>query len=152
MHRRNRIQSFYSKLLFSLYVIVGLILLFIFSLKISHAATTTPVQIAESAAIPTPLFNAALIDVAQKAKKRAATVEVTISNIELVDADKVYEKPKPGQAHIHYQLDNGPIIATTSTKLSFHELSSGTHTIVVRLAANDHQPMGPQKTLTFNIP
>jgi len=38
-------QSLYSKLLFSLYVVVGLILLFVFTLKLSHAA---PLQMSQN--------------------------------------------------------------------------------------------------------
>jgi hypothetical protein len=38
------------------------------------------------------------------------------------------------------------------TKLSFHELSSGEHKIVVMLAGNDHKPLGPQETLTVTVP
>jgi hypothetical protein len=97
-------------------------------------------------------FDAVLIDMAQKGAKKSATVEVKVSGIELVDPDKVYEKAQDGQGHLHYRLDDGPIIATISPKLSFHELSSGSHKIVVGLAANDHKPLGPQKTLEVKIP
>ncbi len=50
------------------------------------------------------------------------------------------------------EIDNSPVIATTSTKLSFHKLTPGTHTIRVRLAGNDHQPFGPQQSLRVTIP
>jgi hypothetical protein len=99
-----------------------------------------------------PELSAALSDAEKKAHEQTATVEVEVVGIQLIDPGAVKEQPQPGQGHIHYQLDNGPIIATTSTKLSFHELSSGPHKITVMLAGNDHQPLGPQETLTVNIP
>jgi hypothetical protein len=64
----------------------------------------------------------------------------------------VNEKAKAGQGHLHYQVDDDPIVATTAKKLSFHALSSGKHTIKVVLAGNDHSPLGPEQTLDVNIP
>jgi hypothetical protein len=97
-------------------------------------------------------LTAKLVDPEKKAKGKAATVEVTVTGVSLIDPAKVREIPKAGQAHFHYQVDNGPVIATTTTKLSFHELSSGQHTITVMLAGNDHKPLGPQQTLTVTVP
>ena len=101
---------------------------------------------------PSISFDAALVNAAQKSPKKAATVEVKVTGIELVDPDKVSEKPQAGQGHLHYQLDNGPIVATTSPKLSYHGLTPGPHNITVSLAANDHTALGPQKTLQVTIP
>jgi hypothetical protein len=97
-------------------------------------------------------FSATLSDPEKKAQEQTATVEVKVAGIQLIDAAAVSEQPQQGQGHLHYQLDSGPIIATTSTKLSFHELSPGPHKITVMLAGNDHQPLGPKETLTVNIP
>jgi hypothetical protein len=97
-------------------------------------------------------FSASLVDPEQKAQEQTAVVEVKVAGIQLIDSAAVNEQPQSGQAHLHYQLDNGPIIATTTTKLSFHELSPGPHKITVMLAGNDHQLLGPKDTLTVNIP
>jgi hypothetical protein len=99
-----------------------------------------------------PTLTAKLVDADKKAAERAATVEVTVSGVELVDPAISKEKAVPGQGHLHYQLDKGPVIATPSAKLSFHELTPGMHTIVVMLAANDHKPLGPQQQLTVTVP
>ena len=99
-----------------------------------------------------PAMTAKLIDPDKKAAGRAATVEVTTSGVELVDPAISMEKAVPGQGHLHYQVDKGPIVATPSAKLSFHELSPGPHTIVVMLAGNDHKPLGPQQQLTVMVP
>ena len=99
-----------------------------------------------------PVMTAKLIDPEKKAASRAATVEVTTSGVELVDPALSNEKAVPGQGHLHYQLDKGPIIATPAAKLSFHELPPGTHTIVVMLAGNDHKPLGPQQQPTVTVP
>ena len=99
-----------------------------------------------------PTMTAKLVDPEKKAAERAATVEVTTSGVELIDPAVAKEKAVPGQGHLHYQVDKGPIVATPSAKLSFHELTPGTHTIVVVLAGNDHKPLGPQQQLTVTVP
>lgn len=99
-----------------------------------------------------PTMTAKLIDPEKKAAERAATVEVTTSGVELVDPALSNEKAVSGQGHLHYQLDKGPVIATPSAKLSFHELAPGPHTFLVVLAGNDHKPLGPQQTLNVTVP
>jgi hypothetical protein len=99
-----------------------------------------------------PVMTAKLIDADKKAAARAATVEVTTSGIELVDPAVSMEKAVAGQGHLHYQVDKGPVVATPSAKLSFHELAPGAHTILVVLAGNDHKPLGPQQQLTLTVP
>src|ERR1700752_1035676 len=81
----------------------------------------------------TPELSAKLIDPEKKAQDQTATVEVKVTGIQLIDPAAVHEQPQKGQGHLHYQVDTGPVIATTTTKLSFHELSSGSHEITVML-------------------
>lgn len=100
----------------------------------------------------TPTLTATLVDPEKKAQQKAATVSVKVDGIALVDPATVNEKAMAGQGHLHYQVDSGPVIATTTTKLSFHGLTPGAHKIVVMLAANDHSPLGPQQTLDVTIP
>ena len=99
-----------------------------------------------------PVMTAKLIDADKKAADKAATVEVTTSGVELVDPAMSKEKAVPGQGHLHYQLDKGPVVATPAAKLSYHELTPGPHTILVVLAGNDHKPLGPQQQLTVTVP
>lgn len=99
-----------------------------------------------------PTMTAKLIDPEKKAAEGAATVEVTVSSVELTDPAIANEKPVPGQGHLHYQVDKGPVVATPTAKLSWHDLTPGTHTIVVMLVGNDHKPLGPQQQLTVNVP
>lgn len=120
-----------------------------------HEASGTKVMRASSsspAAQAAPTLTARLIDPEKKAKEKTATVEVTVGGVQMIDPAKTGEKPLKGQAHLHYRVDDGPVIATTTTKLSFHELTPGVHKITVMLAANDHRPLGPQETLTVKIP
>jgi hypothetical protein len=100
----------------------------------------------------TPELSAKLSDAEKKAQEHTATVEVRVVGIQLIDPAAVNEQPQQGQGHLHYQVDTGPVIATTTTKLSFHELSSGSHEITVMLVSNDHQPLGPKETLPVTIP
>jgi hypothetical protein len=104
------------------------------------------------AASHTPDLKATLVNPEHNAKEHAATVQVNVAGVEMVDPATVKEKPQAGQGHLHYQVDNGPVVATTAPKLSFHDLSPGQHTIVVMLAGNDHSPLGPRATMTVTIP
>ena len=97
-------------------------------------------------------LTAKLVDPEKKAKEKTATVQVTVKGVALIDPAVVKERPRNGQGHLHYRVDDGPVIATTAPKLSFHELSPGQHKILVMLAANDHSPLGPEQTLTVTIP
>ena len=49
-------------------------------------------------------------------------------------------------------VDSGPVIATPASKLSFHGLTAGNHTIIVTLVGNDHKPRGPQQNIAIVIP
>lgn len=100
----------------------------------------------------TPTLTATLVDPEKKAQQKAATVDVKVTGIKLIDPAKANEMPKAGQGHLHYQVDDGPMIATPTTKLSFHGLTPGQHKILVVLAGNDHNPLGPQQTLQVTIP
>ena len=97
-------------------------------------------------------MTAKLVDPVEKAKKQAATVQVAVKGVRIVDPALSGEKPIKGQGHLHYQVDDGPVVATTAPKLSFHGLKPGSHTITVVLAANDHSPLGPQEKLTVSVP
>ena len=97
-------------------------------------------------------LNASLIDAEKNAKDKSATVEVRVSGVKLIDPAMTNKRPTMGEGHLHYQVDNGPVIATTTPKLSFHELTPGKHKIVVVLANNDHSPAGPQQTLEITVP
>ena len=113
---------------------------------------TRPMEPATSTGANAMSLTATLVDPEAKAKKQAATVSVAIKGVRIVDPAISGEKPIKGQGHLHYQVDDGPIVATTAPKLSFHGLKSGTHSIMVQLAANDHSPLGPQQKLSVIIP
>jgi hypothetical protein len=100
-----------------------------------------------------PKLNARLLSKEEKAKGRAATVEVDLAGVELKTP------PVPGATatwsmgtHLHYRVDNGAVIAAAEKKMSFHELDPGPHTITVALANADHTQLGPQTTLEVTIP
>jgi len=99
-----------------------------------------------------PTLTAKLVDQDKKAAEQTAVVEVTVTGVQLVDPAMSKEQPAPGQAHLHYQLDKGPVIATPTAKLSWHELTPGPHSITVVLSGNDHKPLGPQAQLSVTVP
>jgi hypothetical protein len=110
--------------------------------------TPTPSQPVQPQPV-SPSFSVILVDQDAQAKNRAVSVHATLSGISLVEPGGV---ASAGQGHLHYQLDDHPPVATTATDVSFHHLSSGAHKIVISLAGNDHTPLGPTQTLTFQIP
>ncbi|MEO5702977.1 MAG: hypothetical protein ABIQ54_03725 [Gammaproteobacteria bacterium] len=109
-------------------------------------------KLIQGASLEAISFSARLIDPVAAAQERAASVRVDVAGLAMTDPHTVDEQPKGGQGHLHYQIDNGPEIATTVAKLDFHELTPGTHKIKVMLVGNDHRPLGPQETLEVVIP
>lgn len=99
-----------------------------------------------------PVLTAKLIDMERKAGKKEATVQAEVRNVTITDPAAAGEQAQPGQAHFHYQVDTGPVVATTVSKLSFHGLSPGPHLVTVTLAGNDHQPVAPPVVLPVRIP
>jgi hypothetical protein len=97
-------------------------------------------------------ITARLVDEIKNAAKSSATVEVTVKGIRLVDPALASLAPGAIEGHLHYQLDGGPIIATPTPKLSFHELSPGEHKISVNLADDNHMPIGMPVVLTVRVP
>ncbi len=106
----------------------------------------------DAAAVKGPQLTATLVEPEKKAAEKEATVRVQVHGIKIVDPAQVKERPHKGEGHLHYRVDDGPVIATTATKLSFHELTPGSHRIQVVLAANDHKPLGPEQTVNVTIP
>jgi hypothetical protein len=98
-----------------------------------------------------PTLTIKFVDEEAKKKQMAATVQATVTGLDIVDPATANETAKAGQGHLHYQVDDGPVIATTATKLSFHMLKPGKHTFKVSLAGNDHKDLGVEQTLTVDI-
>jgi hypothetical protein len=113
-----------------------IVLTFVFAVigRAQYGSGTKPQT--SSAAQGTPTLTAKLVDPEKKAQQKAATVDVKVTGIKIIDPATVNEKPIAGQGHLHYQVDDGPIIATTTMKLSFHGLTPGPHKIVVTLAGS----------------
>jgi hypothetical protein len=117
---------------------------------LSLGATAGAIWMAAPATAPT--LDAHLVAPEAAAAKRSATVEVRVSGLQLVDPGEAKEQPRAGQGHLHYRVDDGLIIATTATKLGFHELTPGRHEIRVDLVGNDHSALGPTRSLEVVVP
>ena len=123
-----------------------------------YVAGLTAGQYSSPPAVPavagqsTYTIRAELIDPDQKAKQKEATIVVSTQGVQLVDPASVNQTPRVGQGHLHYRVDQGPVIATTTTKLSFHELSPGTRQIEVTLVGNDHKPLSAPIKFTLQVP
>jgi hypothetical protein len=113
---------------------------------LSNPATSAAAETGKVAA------TASLVDKDAKAKQKAAVVEVDVTGVKLVDPATSQEKAVAGQGHLHYQVDTGPIIATPASKLAFHGLPPGKHTITVYVAGNDHAALTPAQVLELQVP
>jgi hypothetical protein len=111
-----------------------------------------PAAAAEKAASGKLELQASLVDMDSNAAKQSAVVRVEVEGAELVDPELAKPDAKLVQAHLHYRVDDGPVIATPVTKLAFHGLTSGRHRIEVALADSEHKPLGPTQTLEVMIP
>ena len=101
------------------------------------------------AALADPGLRVELVDLDQGAG--SATVGVALSDIEMVDPAAAKERAASGQGHLHYRVDDGVVVATTVTRLSFHELRAGEHRIEVILVGNDHRPLGPRQVVGVTV-
>lgn len=81
---------------------------------------------------PVQMFSAILVDPQSFAEQRSVIVRVKVDGLRLVDPYETQGEPKSSEAHLHYRVDQGAIIATTATQISFHELGSGDHVITVQ--------------------
>jgi hypothetical protein len=96
-------------------------------------------------------LTARLIEPDENAAKATAVVQVEVVGVELIDPALATPGATRSQGHLHYRVDKGPVIATPTPKLAFHDLSVGKHRIEVALADNAHQPLGPSQVLEVVI-
>lgn len=115
----------------------------------------TPVERAQGAAAqsgaPVTMYSSILVDQAGD-RQDAATVTVNIEGLRLVEPSAAPQPARPGEGHLHYRVDRGPVIATSAAQLTFRELAAGSHVITVQLVGTDHRPLGPVQTLTAQMP
>jgi hypothetical protein len=88
------------------------------------------------------------VDEAMLAKDKMAKVEVNVSGTKLASGHKAMTSG----AHLHYQIDNGPIIVTSEPSLSFANLTAGSHTISVTVVDAKHSPLSDPATVELTIP
>lgn len=94
------------------------------------------------------IFAALVANPEQLAHNRAVIVEVKIQGLPLREP----AEPERTSGHLQYRLDQGPIIATTATRLGLQGLSPGPHVVTVQLVRNDQTRVGPEQVLTVTVP
>lgn len=99
-----------------------------------------------------PLLLAKLADPDENAKSHKAVIVVDTDGVRIVDPASVHYEPRLDEAHIQYQLDNGPAYASTSKEWTFSHLSHGEHTVTIALISSDNHPMGKKKVLKVSVP
>lgn len=98
-----------------------------------------------------PFLKASLVNKENNAKNHRAVIEVQTDGVELVSGTSGSDV-KLDQAHLQYQLDDGPVQNSTARTWTFDNLKPGKHEIHVSLAANDNHPVGKGATLTVTVP
>ena len=135
----------------ALLVTGGLIGLAMVTTATAQATNPSSMSQAESQS-PVQMFSAILVNPQNFARQRSVMVLVKVHGIRLVEPIEAQGQARPSEAHLRYQIDQGPIIATAATQLNFLDLGSGDHVITVQLAGNDEKPIGAQQLLTVSIP
>jgi hypothetical protein len=106
---------------------------------------------ADASGVPKELrkarVNARLVSMDERSLMREAHVEAEITGLPAAGTSRMTKAPV-----VLYRLDDGPVIATSERKLSFHELDPGQHTVTVALETADGIALGPRQTLDFRIP
>jgi len=108
--------------------------------------------LASPAAAGKPGLTAKLVDEKANSIHASAVVQVEVVGVELIDPALATTSSQAIQAHLHYRVDAGPVIATPVAKLAFHDLAAGPHRIEVVLADSNHEPLGPREVLEVTIP
>lgn len=94
---------------------------------------------------------ARLRDEDQNARDHIAVVEVEVLNVWL-DTPQVVEQPGIEVGVLRYQVDRCPPVVTTATRLQFHQLKPGAHTITVAVIGADDRPITPPALLKLTVP
>jgi len=97
-----------------------------------------------------PMLRATLRAKDKNAQKHAALVEVETQNVGLVSLDVSYGGSDVGL--LEYQVDQGPVLATTDTEAMFRDLTPGKHTITVSLVTTEYKDLGAKAELEVDIP
>jgi hypothetical protein len=97
-----------------------------------------------------PMLRATLRDKDKNAQKHAAQVEVETRNFGLVNLGVSYGGSDVGL--LEYQVDQGPVLATTDTEAMFRDLTPGKHTITVSLVNTEYKDLGAKAELEVDIP
>lgn len=95
----------------------------------------------------------------------SVTVEVEVARFEVVN--KIGDKRKDGEGHLHFYLDvediptamgeeavvegEGRYVATAATSHTWDDLSPGAHTLGVQLVNNNHTPLQPPATAEITV-
>jgi hypothetical protein len=135
--------------------IISAFVIFIVSSRVRAgqvAPSGAPAADAPESGEAAPTLKVVIVPADPKTLKKSATVKVEVQGLKLVDPGSVRGESVVGEGHLHYQLDLGPVIATTATTLCFQNLKSGPHTITVALASDDRKPIGPATTLSILVP
>lgn len=105
---------------------------------------------APAAPAPPPMMLVAMT-IELPSPQRGAGVLVHVAGIRLVDPGLDPELAAD-EGHLHYRVDDGPVLETSATNVAFTDLAKGRHFVSVSLAANDHSPLGPAETVVVRIP
>jgi hypothetical protein len=137
-----------------------------------EATTSAPISSATGTASATAVAPGTGPDAMITSPKHGATISGTSVKVKLdVDnfdvVDKVGDKRKDGEGHVHFYLDvpqipttqgeeaivegTGRYVAKSSTTHTWKDLTAGQHVLGAQLVNNDHTPLQPPVTAQITV-
>lgn len=135
-----------AKKMFFFLAVVGLA--FAVNLYADDQYSSTPSTPTSTKAKGDVTLTVKLVDEAMLSKDKMAKVEVGVTGVKLMSEHKGSHMG----SHLHYQIDDSPIIVTSTPTLSFANLTPGKHTINVTVVDAKHSPLAGPETVEINIP
>ncbi len=98
-----------------------------------------------------PRLRARLLDREANAKQHGVVVEVEVQNVFVHHPDFANQSGVQ-DGILRYELDQCPAVLTTDTRITFQQLPSGAHQIVVGLLGTDNRALAPEVKLQVSVP
>jgi plastocyanin len=90
------------------------------------------------------------LDVKVQPTNEGAVLTFLTSHFELA-SDSIGKEPKQGEGHLHLEIDGGKYVPVADQTYTITKLAAGEHEVKISLQDNNHQPIGIEKTVYFEV-
>jgi hypothetical protein len=95
--------------------------------------------------VSTPTDGAQLTGTTVRVEFQATNFTIVPTTVPVADAGKRPEVNRPGEGHVHFQLDLTPLVVHQSGEAyTFTNVPAGEHLLMVELVHNDHASLSPR--------